>query len=179
MVSRLDGSVLKLYNVLYEESNNMKKFFAVLVILQLSQIGCAQKVENKLDAKIQSENHMIIYRLEQFKNQDHFVGDGGLYTGVQDPKKRIDLNSKVADAAQSFIVLYQHKNNPTKDELLQTLANGIAQIDPNTLDTEDREQVATTFESFLDIIGLKSSEGILNTWMYGEEINMLIEHGEH
>jgi len=44
------------------------------------------------------------------------------------------------------------------------------------LDTEDREQVATTFEQFLDIIGLESSEDILNTWLYGEETNQLIQN---
>ena len=31
------------------------------------------------------------------------------------------------------------------------------------------------FEHFLDITGLESSEGILNTWLYNEEINRLIE----
>ena len=61
-------------------------------------------------------------------------------------------------------------------QLLQTVAQGIQQIDPNDLNTGDREQVATTFEQFLDIIGLESLEDILNTWLYGEEINQLIQN---
>ncbi|MFG4435259.1 DUF4844 domain-containing protein, partial [Acinetobacter baumannii] len=92
---------------------------------------------------------------------------------------RMSLNQKVADTAQAFIALYQQKNEPTKAELLQVLANGISQIDPDKLDTEDREQVATTFESFLDIVGLESSEGILNKWVYGEEISKLLEQDKH
>jgi len=91
----------------------------------------------------------------------------------------MSLNQKVADAAQAFIVLYQQKNEPTKIELLHVLAHGVSQIDPDKLDTEDREQVATTFESFLDIVGLESSEGILNKWLYGEEISELLELDKH
>ncbi|EPW8254034.1 DUF4844 domain-containing protein, partial [Acinetobacter baumannii] len=118
-------------------------------------------------------------QLEKFKAQDHFAGDGQLYTGVQNSALRMSLNQKVTDTAQAFIALYQQKNEPTKAELLQVLANGISQIDPDKLDTEDREQVATTFESFLDIVGLESSEGILNKWVYGEEISKLLEQDKH
>ncbi|WP_449202800.1 DUF4844 domain-containing protein, partial [Acinetobacter baumannii] len=124
-------------------------------------------------------NSIVIQQLEKFKAQDHFAGDGQLYTGVQNSALRMSLNQKVADTAQAFIALYQQKNEPTKAELLQVLANGISQIDPDKLDTEDREQVATTFESFLDIVGLESSEGILNKWVYGEEIGKLLEQDKH
>ncbi|MDA0621878.1 DUF4844 domain-containing protein, partial [Acinetobacter baumannii] len=124
-------------------------------------------------------NSIVIQQLEKFKAQDHFAGDGQLYTGVQNSALRMSLNQKVADTAQAFIALYQQKNEPTKAELLQVLANGISQIDPDKLDTEDREQVATTFESFLDIVGLESSEGILNKWVYGEEISKLLEQDKH
>ncbi|MBU0375500.1 DUF4844 domain-containing protein [Acinetobacter baumannii] len=128
---------------------------------------------------IQNSNSIVIQQLEKFKAQDHFAGDGQLYTGVQNSALRMSLNQKVADTAQAFIALYQQKNEPTKAELLQVLANGISQIDPDKLDTEDREQVATTFESFLDIVGLESSEGILNKWVYGEEISKLLEQDKH
>lgn len=144
-----------------------------------SQVGCTQKTENKIEMSIQNSNSIVIQQLEKFKAQDHFAGDGQLYTGVQNSALRMSLNQKVADTAQAFIALYQQKNEPTKAELLQVLANGIGQIDPDKLDTEDREQVATTFESFLDIVGLESSEGILNKWVYGEEISKLLEQDKH
>ncbi len=144
-----------------------------------SQAGCAQQTENKTEMNIQNSNSIVIQQLEKFKTQDHFAGDGQLYTGVQEPALAISLNRKVADTAQAFIALYQQKNEPTKAELLHVLAHGISQIDPDKLDTEDREQVATTFESFLDIVGLESSEGILNKWVYGEEISKLLEQDKH
>lgn len=99
-----------------------------------------------------------------------------LYTGVEDKQLRDQLNQYVASTAQNFIQLYKNSNTPTQTQLLQTVAQGIQQIDPNDLDTEYREQVATTFEQFLDIIGLESSEDILNTWLYGEAINQLIQN---
>ncbi|MEG0171030.1 MAG: DUF4844 domain-containing protein [Acinetobacter sp.] len=117
-----------------------------------------------------------IEQLEYFQQQDHFSGDDFLYTGVEDKQLRDQLNQYVASTAQNFIQLYKNSNTPTSTQLLQTVAQGIQQIDPNDLDTEDREQVATTFEQFLDIIGLESSEDILNTWLYGEEINQLIQN---
>lgn len=116
----------------------------------------------------------IIQQLQQFQVQDHFAADGELYTGVQDAALKQSLNEKVAQAAQLFINLYQH-SQPTKDELLQALSNGIYQIDPDTLDTEDREQVAFTFEQFLDITGLESSNNILNIWLYGEEVGEMLQ----
>ncbi|EXD15366.1 DUF4844 domain-containing protein [Acinetobacter baumannii] len=157
----------------------MKKLLVLVMAVLSSQAGCAQQTENKTEMNIQNSNSIVIQQLEKFKTQDHFAGDGQLYTGVQEPALAISLNRKVADTAQAFIALYQQKNEPTKAELLQVLAHGIGQIDPDKLDTEDREQVATTFESFLDIVGLESSEGILNKWVYGEEISKLLEQDKH
>ena len=35
------------------------------------------------------------------------------------------------------------------------------------LDTEDRERVCHYFEELMDIVGLQSSDGLLNNFMYG------------
>lgn len=126
----------------------MKKLLVLVMAVLSSQAGCAQQTENKTEMNIQNSNSIVIQQLEKFKTQDHFAGDGQLYTGVQEPALAINLNRKVADTAQAFIALYQQKNEPTKAELLHVLAHGISQIDPDKLDTEDREQVATTFEKF-------------------------------
>ena len=37
------------------------------------------------------------------------------------------------------------------------------------LDTENRERVCSYFEELMDIVGLKSSNGQLNKFMYGFE----------
>ena len=142
--------------------------FLVIGVLLLS--GCTKAEEHK-DHPL---NARIINQLHQFQQQDHFSSDGYLYTGVQDNQLKELLNQKVAQTAEAYIQLYHGSEQPNKEQRLKILSDGIHQIDPDSLDTEDREQVATTFERFLDITGLESSEGILNTWMYGEEINDLI-----
>lgn len=102
-------------------------------------------------------------RLHALAQQDHFASDGILYTGVQDPVERKRLNAKVALSIQKFIVAYQ--NNASKQAYLKLLASEIATYPRG--DTEDAERVAMVFEKIMDCVGLESSNGILNTWMYG------------
>lgn len=128
-------------------------------------------------AKPIKTSESTIQKLKQFQLQDHFLPDKFLYTGVQDPELKKQLNQKVADTSLAFIKLYESKTPPTRQQLLQVLSEGINQIDPASVDSEDRQQVATVFENFLDIIKLNSSEGILNTWVYGEAINRMMEQG--
>lgn len=133
---------------------------------------------NPLQDQEEVENtSKTIQILQEFQTKDHFLGDGLMYTGVQDARLKDYLNQNVAETAQQYIELFEKNAKPSKEELLHILKTGIAQINPDSLDTEDREQVAMTYEQFLDIVNLESSEGILNTWMYGEEINSLIENG--
>lgn len=149
----------------------MKLFSIFLATAVLLLCGCTQAEENKAHPS----NAGIINQLNQFQQQDHFLTDGRLYSGVQDPQLKKLLNKKVAETAEAYIQLYQHSAQPSKQQRLKILSDGIHQIDPDSLGTDDREQVAGTFEHFLDITGLESSEGILNTWLYNEEINELIE----
>ena len=149
----------------------MKLLNIFLVIGLLLLNGCTQAKENKENPS----NAGIINQLHQFQQQDHFLTDGYLYSGVQNPQLKKLLNQKVAETAEAYIQLYQHSAQPSKQQRLKILSDGIHQINPDSLGTDDREQVAGTFEHFLDITGLESSEGILNTWLYNEEINDLIE----
>ena len=149
----------------------MKLFSIFLATAVLLLCSCTQAEENKAHPS----NAGIINQLNQFQQQDHFLTDGYLYSGVQDPQLKKLLNKKVAETAEAYIQLYQHSAQPSKQQRLKILSDGIHQIDPDSLGTDDREQVAGTFEHFLDITGLESSEGILNTWLYNEEINELIE----
>lgn len=87
----------------------MKKLLVLVMAVLSSQVGCAQKTENKTEMSIQNSNSIVIQQLEKFKAQDHFAGDGQLYTGVQNSALRMSLNQKVADTAQAFIALFINK----------------------------------------------------------------------
>ncbi|MFX6074726.1 DUF4844 domain-containing protein, partial [Acinetobacter baumannii] len=75
----------------------MKKLLVLVMAVLSSQAGCAQQTENKTEMNIQNSNSnsIVIQQLEKFKTQDHFAGDGQLYTGVQEPALAISLNRKV------------------------------------------------------------------------------------
>lgn len=135
-------------------------------------------LSNIVNAENNKMQTTIIQQLEHFQLQDHFLPDNFLYTGVHDSELKKQLNQNISDTSRTFIKLYQGITPPTKQQLLQTLSNGINQINSNQLDTEDREQVAANYEKFLDIIGLESSEGILNSWLYNQEISDMIEQGK-
>lgn len=136
-------------------------------------------LSNIVNAENNKMQTTIIQQLEHFQLQDHFLHDNFLYTGVHDSELKKQLNQNISDTSRTFIKLYQGITPPTKQQLLQTLSKGINQINPNQLDTEDREQVAANYEKFLDIIGLESSEGILNSWLYNQEISDMIEQGKN
>ena len=62
------------------------------------------------------------------------------------------------------------ENAVTEKELLNLLKEKIELFERNNLDTEDAENVASKFESILDCVGLESSGGVLNNWMYGFDV---------
>ena len=43
-------------------------------------------------------------------------------------------------------------------------------------DTEDREQLVRYLQEIMDILGIASSDGLLNRWMYGPALGVLADH---
>lgn len=56
----------------------MKKLVVLVMAILSSQVGCAQKTDNKTEMSIQNSNSIVIQQLDKFKAQDHFAGDGQL-----------------------------------------------------------------------------------------------------
>jgi hypothetical protein len=112
-----------------------------------------------------------IAQLRALAARDNFAADGALYTGVHDPALRASLNSKIDATIGKFIASVQH--HATKKDYVALLASEISGFPRENLETDDAEQVATNFELIMDCIGLESSDGILNNWMYGFDPNQL------
>ena len=110
-------------------------------------------------------NSDAVTQLQALAAADNFASDGLLYTGVENPAQRARLNSQFDSTVVKFISSVEQHS--TEQEYLALLASEIAQIDRNELETEDAERVAGNFERILDCIGLESSGGTLNQWMYG------------
>ncbi len=106
-----------------------------------------------------------IQNLEELQNKDNFGPTNFLYTGVQDEELKKSLSIQFAQVIDKFKAA--SKSNAPESDLLDLLKGTISSFDRNTLDTEDAENLALNFEKIMDCIGLESSEGILNEWMYG------------
>ena len=112
------------------------------------------------------DKERALINLESMKTQEYFGPDSyGLYNGVRSHTLKIHLETKYQTAITEFI---KHaKSGATERSYQKLVAMRIILFNRDTLDTEDEERVATNFEKIMDAIGLYSSGGALNIWMYG------------
>lgn len=108
-------------------------------------------------------------KIEDFKIKEKFIPDNKLfYPGIGDPNLKPVLTEKINLAAEDFKKLAD-KGNVTENEYQNAIKNGLDRFSDlyQQLDTEDRERVCSYFEELMNIVGLESSGGHLNNFMYG------------
>ncbi|MBH8559557.1 DUF4844 domain-containing protein [Hymenobacter negativus] len=76
---------------------------------------------------------------------------------------RPDLNRYLVISADDFLRVT--KEQPTKEAYLKCLDNGLARVAPLTETATDRQQVAEYFQELMEIVGLESSEGRLDSFV--------------
>jgi Domain of unknown function (DUF4844) len=107
-------------------------------------------------------------KFEEFKFKEKFVKDDKLfYPGIGDQNLRPILTEKINHVADDFKKIAE-KGNVKEQEYQNVIKNGLnifAEIYLQ-LDTEDRERICSYFEELMDIVGLESSGGYLNKFMY-------------
>ena len=99
--------------------------------------------------------------LRDMIGQDHFAEA----YGPTDAALKARLNSQIDEAAEALAA--RASDGASDAELLEHMGARLNAIDRDALDTEDAEKVASAFEAMLEPLGLESSNGLLNTWMYG------------
>ncbi|HRX16565.1 MAG TPA: DUF4844 domain-containing protein [Spirochaetota bacterium] len=140
----------------------MKKITTTLLGLTLLLFAACWQGQMKTPS-----NTMI--KFEEFKNKEKFLKDDRLfYPGISDPKLKPVLTEKINLVADDFIKLTDKPNSTDKD-YQNAIKIGLERFSDIylQLDTEDRERVCNYFEELMDIVGLKSSGGHLNDFMYG------------
>jgi hypothetical protein len=113
------------------------------------------------------ENAMT--QFEEFKSKEKFLQDDKIfYLGIGDQNLKPALTEKINLAADDFKNL-AYKGNVTDEEYQNLIKIGLDRFADLylQLDTEDRERVCHYFEELMDIVGLESSGGHLNDWIYG------------
>ena len=85
------------------------------------------------------------------------------YPGAPDEATRKKCNNGINEMIEELVS--ELPNNPTKSLVLSLFTKHLQKF--NGEDTEEREQAATYCENIMDILGIRSSDGDLNNWMYG------------
>ncbi len=132
-----------------------------LILLILVFTACHQNQN-----KTQSQE---MKKLEALKAKEKFIEDADImYPGIGDQKLKPTLTEKINLAATDFEVLAE-KGNASDKDYQNAIKKGLSRFKTlyQSIDTEDRERICTYFEELMDIVGLESSGGHLNHFIYG------------
>ena len=108
--------------------------------------------------------------LEQILAVRKFTGDNACYTGIADASQRkaaeTILNNMISDIGSGIA------DHATEDFVLRHFKIALSELDRiGVSDTEDREAACEYLEQVMEAVGLESSYGLLNTWLYGFDIS--------
>ena len=145
----------------------MKKYIKILVLfLNLSAYG-----QNVTEMKTPENANE---KFSEFIAKKKFLAEN-YYPGIANEKMRPIFTEKINNAARDFKSVAECEN-PTDKKYQEKIGIGLSRFADvyMELDTEDRERVCTYFEELMDIVGLESSNGQLNKFMYGFDPNELI-----
>ncbi|MBK6347287.1 MAG: DUF4844 domain-containing protein [Bacteroidales bacterium] len=112
-------------------------------------------------------------KFEQFKQKEKFIEDTIIfYPGIADPTMRPILTEKINLAADDFKELAESSTSTDK-KYQDKIKIGLQRFQEIYVspDTEDRERICYYFQELMDIVGLESSDGQLNNFMYGFDPN--------
>jgi hypothetical protein len=136
----------------------ISKIFFVLLLLLFSSCGQGQ-IKTPVDA---------MNKFENFKNKEKFIADKTiLYPGIGDEKLKPILTEKINLASDDFKKIAE-SNHATDEDYQNAIKKGLQRFSEIYLDidTENRERICGYFEELMDIVGLESSDGQLNDFMY-------------
>lgn len=113
-------------------------------------------------------------KFAEFMTKKKFIEEN-FYPGIADEKMRPIFTKKIEQVATDFKTVSESEK-PTDKKYQEKIGIGLSRFADVylELDTEDRERVCSYFEELMNIVGLKSSDGQLNKFMYGFDIEPLL-----
>jgi hypothetical protein len=136
----------------------MKQTLLIFIIILFSSCGQG-KIKTPIDA---------MNKFDNFRNKEKFLPDNTIfYPGIGIPELKPILTEKINLASDDFKKIAE-SNNPTDIDYQNAIKKGLQRFSEIyiELDTENRERICTYFEELMDIVGLESSDGQLNDFMY-------------
>jgi hypothetical protein len=140
---------------------NRVKIWSVLAILAstlflfLSQAALAQEMIN-VTPKMLAE-------LRQLQPHLTFAPDLPDYTGVRDLEERTAADRAFANLVNQLVI--DLPTHPDKSFVLRQFSSTLYRS--GVWETEDRERAATYCEEIMKVVGIKSSDDLLNRYLYG------------
>jgi hypothetical protein len=109
-----------------------------------------------------------IAKLQALRDESKFHEDMGLvYPGAVDEAKRVSLQVRLDSLLDRLIAGLP--SSPTKDYVLREFQSTLPLFEPE--DSEDRDRFLVYLEQVMTIVGIESSDGLLNKWRYGFDPN--------
>ncbi|MFA6086988.1 DUF4844 domain-containing protein [Mucilaginibacter sp.] len=138
----------------------MKRLFALFLVLMT--VNCYAQKNSFIVV-----NKDALKKLSNFKLKNKFMIESAIYQGLSVPGIQPKMNELLNKTADDFIATV--KEGATEKKFQEDIKTGLKRFDPFylNLDTEDRKKTCTYFEELMDCVGLASSGGQLNMWMYG------------
>ena len=104
----------------------------------------------------------VLQRLSTLRSESKF-NEENLYPGA--PTEEIRLNAERAVNTMLDRLAVGLRQSPRKSYVLSEFLEMLKAFEHE--DTEEREQACTYCERVMGILGIASSDGALNTWLYG------------
>jgi hypothetical protein len=123
---------------------------------------------------IQVTPHMLV-QLSALRGELNFGPDERSgYTGVHNPVQRAAADRAFSDLVDKLVK--ELPKQPSKIFVLNEFKRTLSSLDLS--DTEDRERAANHCERIMGVVGIKSSDGVLNFWLYGPVLGHFVTSKE-
>lgn len=88
------------------------------------------------------------------------------YVGLLPEENQPQANNLLNKSIKRLISILRNEKKITNRMILNEFETGLESLEDIAFDTEDRERVCYYYEEIMDIIGLESTNELLNNWMY-------------
>ena len=142
----------------------MTKYIQIFILFLILS-ACGQNATEMKTPENANEKFAKFIAKKKFVEENY-------YPGIADEKMRPVFTEKINQIATDFKTVAESEN-PTDKKYQEKIEIGLSSFADiyMELDTEDRERVCAYFEELMDIVGLESSNGLLNNFMYGFDPN--------
>jgi hypothetical protein len=111
-------------------------------------------------------------KLTEMRGEPKYMAEPGtIYNGLRPDSARQEAETQLNDLIDRLCTGLAAA--PTKQFVLSEFARTLDEFEP--IDTEDREWLLRYLERIMDILGIESSDGLLNRWLYGDHLASLLE----